>query len=102
MRIHPVFQVFLLEAATDDLIRGQHIEPPPPIQVDGEEAWEVEEILDSRLHYRRGQYKVKWLVYKEPSWQPASKLDNVPDKINDFHYRYPRKPGPWDLTGARS
>ena len=51
MRIHPVFHISLLEAAADDPIPGQHIEPPYPIQVDCEEAWEVEEILDSRLHY---------------------------------------------------
>ena len=77
MRIHPILHVSLLEAAADDPIPGQHIEPPPPIQVDGEEAWEVEEILDSRLHYQRGQYKVKCHVYEEPSWQPASDLDNA-------------------------
>ena len=54
MRIRPVFHVSLLEAAADEPLSGQHIEPPPPIQVDSEEAWEVEEILDSSLHYRRG------------------------------------------------
>ena len=59
MRIHPVFHFFPLEATADDPIPCHHIEPPTPIQVDGEEAWEVEEILHSRLHYRRGQYNVK-------------------------------------------
>ena len=36
---------------------------PPPVIVDGEEAWEVEEVLDSRLYYNSGQYKVKWVSF---------------------------------------
>ena len=102
MKIHPVFHVSLLENAATDPLPGQHIVPPPPVIVDGEETWEVEEILDSRLHYRRGQYKVKWIGFEEPSWQPAIDLEPAPDKVNNFHTRYPLKPGPWDLTGARS
>ena len=94
MKIHPVLNVSLLEPAAQDPLPGQHIEPPPPVIVDGEKAWEVEEVLDSRLYYNRGQYKVKWVGFDEPSWQPAIDLENVPEKVNSFHSRYPRKPGP--------
>ena len=64
MKIHPVFYVSLFKNAATDPLPGQHIAPPPPVIVDGEETWEVEEILDSRLHYRRGQYKVKWIGFE--------------------------------------
>jgi hypothetical protein len=40
-------------------------EPPPPIIVDGEEEFEVEEILDSRLHRGNVQYLMKWKGYPE-------------------------------------
>ena len=63
MKVHPVFHVSLLETAVNDPLSGQHIEPHPPVIVDSEEAWEVEEILYSRLHYRQGQYKVKWVGF---------------------------------------
>ena len=63
MKVHPVFHVSLLGTTANDPLSGQHIEPPPPVIVDGEESWEVEEILDSRLHYRRGRYKVKWVGF---------------------------------------
>ena len=39
MKIHPVFHVSLLKPAAQDLLPGQHIEPPPPVIVDGEEDW---------------------------------------------------------------
>jgi len=33
---------------------------PPPIVVDGEPEWEVEEVLDSCWHQRRFQFLIKW------------------------------------------
>ena len=49
VQIHPVFHVSLLEPHND-----QESEQPVqmqlwPIEVDGEDEWEVEEILNSRL-----------------------------------------------------
>jgi len=47
-QLHPVFNVVKLSAAPEDLILGRKPQaPPPPIVIDGEEKWEVEEILDS-------------------------------------------------------
>ena len=36
--------------------RGQQTTPQPPIQVEGEPEYIVEEILDSRLHRNKLQY----------------------------------------------
>ena len=72
MKVHPVFQVSLLETAANDPLPGQRIEPPSPVRVDGEEVWEVDEILNSRLHYRPGQYKVKWEGFKNPVGNPQA------------------------------
>ena len=53
-QLHPVFNVVKLTPAPDDLITGRKMENyPPPIVIDGEVEWEVEEILDSRWHRRR-------------------------------------------------
>ena len=46
MKIHPVFHVSLLEPAADDPYPGQTQSPPPPVIVDGDEEWQVDEILD--------------------------------------------------------
>jgi len=59
-QLHLVFNVVKLSTALEDLILGRKLQvPPPPIVVNGEEEWEVEEILDSRWHWRRFQFLVK-------------------------------------------
>jgi len=60
-QLYPVFNVVKLSATLEDLILGRKPQaPPPPIIVDREEEWKVEEILNSRWHRRRFQFLVKW------------------------------------------
>jgi len=47
-QLHPVFNVVKLTLAPEDPITGWRTEDyPPPIVIDREVEWEVEEILDS-------------------------------------------------------
>jgi len=74
-QLHPVFNVVKLSAAPDDPIPGRKPQaPPPPIVVDGEPEWEVEEVLDSRWHRRRFQFLIKWKGFSREhnSWEVAS------------------------------
>jgi hypothetical protein len=105
MRIHPVFNVSLLRPAAENPVPGQRHEPPPAVEVDGIEEWEVEDILDSRWERRgrgvpRLKYTVKWTGYDEPTEEPAAYLENAKEIVANFHRRYPFKPGP-GLSGAR-
>ena len=60
-QLYPVFNVVKLSTALEDLIPGRKSQAlPPPIVVDGEPEWEVEEILDSHWHWRRFQFLIKW------------------------------------------
>jgi len=75
-QLHPVFNVVKLSAAPDDPIPGRKPQaPPPPIVVDGELKWEVEEVLDSRWHWRRFQFLIKWKGFSREhnSWEAACK-----------------------------
>ncbi|KAH0358938.1 hypothetical protein KCU65_g10168, partial [Aureobasidium melanogenum] len=99
MRVHPVFNVHLLRPASEDFLPGQRPPEPPPIEVEGIEQWEVEEVVDS-LWKRRGRgkpklyYVVKWVGYPETNEEPAENLENAAELVRNFHRRYPNKPGP--------
>jgi hypothetical protein len=51
MKIHLMFHVSLLEPYHTSTIPRKTHEPHPPIVVDGEQEYEVEEILDSRISH---------------------------------------------------
>ncbi len=52
MKIHLVFHVSMLEPYHVSTILGRTHEPTPPIVVNGEKEYKVEEILDSNISHR--------------------------------------------------
>jgi hypothetical protein len=93
-QIHPVFHVVKLMPVPPDPIKGRHATPPPPPEiVGGEERYEVEEVIDSRLWYRRLQYLVRWKGYghEESLWVAKGDLD-APDLIAEFYRTHPNAP----------
>lgn len=93
-KIHPVFHVSLLEPYTANTIPGRVIPPPPPVEVEGELEYVVEDVVDSRRFRNKLQYLVQWHGYNEVSWEPANHVEHSPDLVTAFHRRYPNKPGP--------
>ena len=91
MKIHNVFHVSLLDPAIINPYPGQEILPPPPVEVDGEQEWHVEEIFDSKIIENRLLYLVKWVGYYA-DWQPAENMNKL-QAVEKIHRRYPNKPG---------
>jgi transposase InsO family protein len=94
-RLHPVFPVVKLTLSPPDPIEGrEHPTHPDPEIVDGEEEYEVEEILNSRIRWRRVEYKVRWQGYgpEDDTWQRWKDLAHAEDKVRAFHRAYPNKP----------
>jgi len=52
MAIHNTFHISLLEPYQDNRFPSQIKEPSSPIQIEGEDEYELDEIIDSRLHYK--------------------------------------------------
>ena len=101
-RIHPVFHVSLLQPTNSSEIHNRAIDPPPPVELDGADKWEVHRILDSRIdHRRKGSgllYLVKWKGFDNTpdatSWEPPEHLANALDVVQAFHQAYPDKLAP--------
>jgi len=63
MRIHNTFHISLLELYHDDKFSSQRTQPSLPIIIEGEPEYELEQIIDFRLHYGKLQYRAKWTGY---------------------------------------
>lgn len=93
MKIHPVFHVSLLKSAVPNPFPGRILPPPDAVEIDGQEQFVIEKILDSRIFRNRLQYLIKWQGYgsEENSWEPVNNI-NAPRLIRQFHQRYPERP----------
>lgn len=97
MKVHNVFHPSLLRKAVNNPLPGQRNPPPPPVQVDEEDEWEIDDIEDARYYRGRLQYRVKWSGFeRDLTWYNADdeQFNNARDVVNDFHSHYPGKPGP--------
>ena len=89
-RIHPVFHVSKLKKYNDGDARfteRKYIDRPLPELLDnGEEAWEVKQIVDKRVRAGRTQYLVLWKGYPdyEKTWEPISSLKYARDAVREY------------------
>jgi hypothetical protein len=87
VRIHPVLNTSVLMPASEtEPLSGQTSEPPPPIQINSEEEYAIEQILNARIYYRRLQFLVKWRGWDNPDDNTWESEDTVADTIalDDF------------------
>ena len=93
MRIHRIFHARLLKPFEEDDIEGRYRSPPDSVEIDGQEEYEVEEIVARRLRRGKTQYLVKWAGYgvEEKSWEPVGNLAHAQDLVKEFEERETRK-----------
>ena len=83
MKVHPVFHVSLLEPYRESSFLGRVQSPPPSIEIENHEEYEVDKILDLRQRWGKLEYFVHWSGYdfNERTWKPAENLANAPEKV---------------------
>jgi hypothetical protein len=90
--IHNVFHASLLSPYTETAAHGPNFSRPPPDLIDGEEEYEVEQLVAHRYHGRSKalQYLVKWKGYpaSDNTWEPADQI-HAPDLLKTYYRRNP-------------
>jgi len=99
--VYPVFHVSMLEPATPNTFQQRSEPLLAPVIIDREPEYEISRIVNSKIDRRRAcklLYKVIWLGYEDTNndseWLPATKLEHAKELVNNFHLKYPAKPGP--------
>lgn len=99
MKIHPVFHVSLLEPVKPGH-PDQPQDPPPRIEIDGQEEYIIDRILDSRINPEDDgyDYLVRWKDYTpaHDSWEPWEEVHNTApfrsfrkENIKDPKHKFP-------------
>jgi hypothetical protein len=62
IKVHPVFHPEKLRlASSSELLEGQALTPQPPVQVNGQDEWDIEQIIAVRLQWQKLSYCAKWV-----------------------------------------
>jgi transposase InsO family protein len=103
-KIHPVFHVSQLDPVFESSIPNRTNRPPPPIEIQGEQEYEVERVLDTRTYRRQKQYLVHWRGYPEAeaTWEPACNLRNSQDLVAEYVSRNPTTVAPKSRNRRRT
>jgi len=88
MATHNTFHILRLKSYKDNRFPSHIKEPPPHIQIEGEDEYKLDEIIHSQLQYNRLQYRAKWNGYSPEHtkvWCPAENFNHAEYTIQRFH-----------------
>jgi Chromo (CHRromatin Organisation MOdifier) domain len=101
-RIHNVFHASLLTPYKETEEYGENFTQPPPELVEGQEEYEVEQIIDSRRwgRVRKLQYLLRWKGYSRAhdSWQDATEV-HAPRLVKEYYARKKSAVRAMDIKG---
>jgi hypothetical protein len=73
-----------LDIALEDPLQGRKIEPPPPVDVDADEEYQVSSVEDSQVYRNQLQYLVGLTGYDSLTWEPAKFVDGS-QAVDEVH-----------------
>jgi len=68
----------------DDPLVRHRMEPPPPVEVDGEEEKQVSSGSDGRIYWNQLQNLVWWTGCDVLTWEHAKVVDGL-QAVEEFH-----------------
>ena len=90
LKVHPVFHVSLLKPVkkSPPEFEARIEPPPPPVESEGTQEFEVEAVLDKQLRgrWKSPFYLIKWKGYdaSDSTWEPLRNLNNARELIQEF------------------
>ncbi len=92
MKIHDTFHISLLRLASNDSFVEQIQFSSLLIVINEENEYEMNDILDSRYHYEKLQYKVAWIEHSSNRvWYSTESFEHTKKILTDYHRRYSNK-----------
>jgi hypothetical protein len=93
MKIHDIFHTSLLRKVATNFFTEQIQSSSSSIVMNEKKKYEIDDILNSRYHYEKLQYKVVWIDHSSNRvWYSTENFQNHSKKIlNDYHQRYSDK-----------
>lgn len=84
--IYPVFHASKLAIYNESTIPRQKKAPFQPVIIDGEEEWEVEDILQHCVRGKTTQYLVRWKGFgrEHDMWEPEKNLIHAKSKLQAY------------------
>jgi len=91
VKIHPVVNISRIRRYVGQ-VEGQRKEQPAPVIIEGEEEWEVEQILNKRKVKGKDKYLVRWKGFTAElnTWEERENLENAKEAVEEFEREYQR------------
>jgi len=89
VKIHLVVNISRVQGYVGQ-VKGQRKEQPAPVTIEGEEEWEVEQILNKRKVREKDKYLVCWkgFMAESDTWEERENLENAKKAIEEFEREY--------------
>jgi hypothetical protein len=89
MKIHDTFHTSLLRSASTNLLIDQIQSSSFSIVMNDEKEYEINDILDSRYHYDKLQYKIVWTDHSsDKAWYSTKNFEHFKIILKNYHQRY--------------
>lgn len=89
--IHTVQPVPLSDLVVEDPSEGQVVLPPPSVEFDGDDEYQVQSIEDSLMYGNQLQYLIRWTGYDSLTWEPVKFINRL-QAVEEIHPWCPGKP----------